>query len=217
MSVMRLRSLATSAFSTPGNVLLIIQAATLLALIALAPYAMTFGPFERIYTDGAYDAPHTEDPLYIRRAALIGFGLIGSVVCVICAAASFAFRPQKKSRLILQCSMALCALVIGWRTYPYWVNGIFQVYVKDPDILGASGFDPKPLMPMVWLGAIWWFSVLLLYPVTYFSVASLLWVMFQTRGKKWWRYPLVWTMLIIVFITIITFLITPGYFTWFMD
>lgn len=216
MCQMRERTVMSNASNTVTNVLLILQIVILLSLIAFAPYAMTFGPYERIYTEGAYEAPHSEDPLYEQRALLIGFGLIGSIVCAGCGVAASVLNCRRHSRVVLHLSMVLCALAYGWRTYPYWVNGILEVYSGDLSMAVRYQFDPKPLMPMVWIGDIWRLGVLLFYPLIIAGGLCLL-VLATVIAKKEGIAAWLWASLAVLAASVIPFLFSPGYIGWLMD
>jgi hypothetical protein len=52
-------------------------------LLLLAPYAMSFVPFEGIYKFGTYRAPYESDPLNTQRVLVIAFGLSASAISAI--------------------------------------------------------------------------------------------------------------------------------------
>lgn len=190
------------------------QAFILVVLIVLAPYAMAFSPYSRIYTDGVYHAPHSEDPLYVQRAGLIAFGLLGSLACLGCTVAGLAFKPRKRSRIILQCGMTLCALAIGWKSYPYWVNGVHRASYET---VVTSGLDPKALIPMSWIGDFWRLGVLLFYPVALVGTIVLLVATCRAVSKESPGVLWVGVTVVLLMITLITFVASPNYFTWLMD
>jgi len=200
-----------------GKILLITQVVLLLALIALTPYAMSFKPFERIYTDGSYDAPHSEDPLYHKRVFMIGFGLIASFICLACAVVGLILKPRVKPLSMLKFSIALCALTLGWRTYPYWINGIHRVYTQHTDVAIRSCFDPKPLMPMVWLGGIYQLSNLVLFLVIFFGAVGLITGIVHSLTRKEEKGLALWIVPVMLGIIILTLIFSPEYMTWFMD
>jgi hypothetical protein len=194
-----------------------IEAAVFLSLIALTPYAISFQPFESVYEMGSYDAPHHEDPLYSQRTFTVTFGLIASAVCALCAFVGLAFNFTNRLRLVLQFSMAVCALVIGWRTFPYWVNGIHVVYTSDVSMGMQYNFDPKGLMPCSWTwGGIWYTGTLFLYPLVFIAVPFLMISTVRMLGRTGLNAATVISMAALL-ISLLMFLVTPGYFNWFMD
>ena len=63
----------------------------------------------------------------------------------------------------------LACAVVGWRSYPYWATGVYQV--------GIGAFppmdqDPKRMIPMLWIGDLWRLPVLLLYWLCYVAIRS---------------------------------------------
>lgn len=188
--------------------------AVTLLMLALVPYAVSFDVYERIYTDGVYKAPHIEDPRYGERAGLMVFGLAAPLACVGCLAVSMLRRAGDRRRTIVLLTVVLCVLVLGWRNYPYWANG---VHTATEEFVLRSGLDPKPLMPMIWLGDVWRLSVVLLYPLAVFG-GSAIFVMtliqHAQRGLKGVWSGVTYALLAL---TILAYLVTPSYLTWLMD
>jgi hypothetical protein len=131
----------------------------LTALLALTPYAMSFAPHGSYYVGESVHAPDSPASLYPLRVALVIFGLVTTVI----AFAEFV-RVLSRGRcdfISLAPSFAAffaCA-VVGWRSYPYWVMGVYQV--------GIGAFpprdqDPKSLIPMTWIGEFWRLPVMFL-------------------------------------------------------
>lgn len=136
----------------------------LVALLCLTPYAMRFAPAEE-------SGPHASDPLHPQRVAFIAFGLLATV-------ASFAemmillVRHRTTGKAWIPASAVwLACYVIGWRCFPYWVLGVYQVS------LGAYPWrdqDPKRLMPMTWIDDLWRMPIFLFEVVAYTFVIGLL-------------------------------------------
>src|SRR5262245_26932563 len=133
----------------------LIQRILLCLLLIAAPFAMSFTPYGNICTD----LPIQGDPLYRIRASLIFGGLFSSVLSIIL----LLWQLMKKSNqilettvvsnVVLQMSITICSLAVGWVAFPYWVNGVFQGYRGNrPADCYLSFFDPKNLMPMIWIG-----------------------------------------------------------------
>jgi hypothetical protein len=120
---------------------------------------MSFTAYQGICQDLSIQA----DPLYGLRAALI----IGGLITALLSLASFLREVIERgtqlldtgmiSYTALQISLTLCSLSIGWALFPYWVNGIFQAYQGvGSDYCTLQAYDPDNLMPMIWIGGIWW-------------------------------------------------------------
>lgn len=189
-----------------------LQVAIVVILVVLTPVAMMFTPYQRIYTDGVYQAPHSADPLYSIRAILIVVGLLAPIVCLGCTLAILATGPLNAARAVFQCSLTLLAGAIGWRCFPYWVNGVFQASVGQ---VPMADFDPKALIPGVWLGNVWLAGVLLLYPAVWLGGGCLLVAAGLAARQQGWR--LAGLTVVVVAITLGTFLVTPRYGWWLMD
>jgi hypothetical protein len=206
-----------TAYSTAGKVAFWLEAAVFLSLIVLTPYVISFQPFESIYETVSYDAPHKEDPLYAKRAFTIAYGICASVACTILAFIGLVFNFRDRLRLVLQFSMAVCALVIGWRTFPYWANGIHVVYMSDMTMGMKYNFDPKGLMPCSWdWGGVWYSGTLLLYPLVFVAVPFLMTMTVRMLGRTGLNAAIVVSMAALL-LSFLVLLVTPGYFTWFID
>jgi hypothetical protein len=182
------------------------------ALLALTPYAMTFTPFQGIYIFGPYEAAYDTDPLQARRAGLIAFGLGGTVLASIETFWVLYRRPDVSSMLTCVAAWFACA-VIGWKSFPYWVTGVFAAYSGRAPL---ADFDPKALIPMIWLGELWRFGVLLLYPTVLLVapaaiVGSILF--FHRRAYARSAVPVACASIGLVFL----FCFSPGYVHWLMD
>jgi hypothetical protein len=132
----------------------------LLVLVALAPCAMSFRPY----------ALYTTDSLHPYRVALVLLGLTATVA----AFTEFITTLHRtRSDIIALAPFAagfLACAVVGWRSYPYWATGVYQV---DIGAFPPMDQDPKGLIPMVWIGDLWRLPVVLLYPLCYIAVPLL--------------------------------------------
>jgi len=107
----------------------------------------------------------------------------------------------------------LACAVIGWRSYPYWATGVYQV--------GIGAFppmdqDPKRLIPMIWIGELWRLPVLLLYLLCYVAAPALSLAVFAA----FWRHRFVsgiTTALCIGIVLIFMLGFSPDFVTWLMD
>ena len=135
-----------------------LQLAAIGLLLLLAPYAMTFQP-----TAGA-------DATSAIRVLLIFIGLASAILTSIHFVAALRFHSGI-APTVVRASAMLAAFAIGWRCFPYWVTGVYQMD------LGAAPWmdmDPKHLMPMIWIGEIWRLGVFLAGFVTIVGTPILL-------------------------------------------
>jgi hypothetical protein len=194
----------------------ILQAIILILLLIAAPYAMSLTPYERIYTDGVWKAPLHSDPLYPVRTILILGGLVAAVFSVSLLVWELAKGRATASCRILQASMALFSLQIGWLAFPFWVNGVFQAYSGNAPSNAVLDFDPAALMPMIWVGEIWRLGASLLYVGSLAGVIALF--IFNcdiTIVRRTWKQGLV--TLILLVMTFSVFYVTPNYVQWLAD
>ena len=176
----------------------------LLLLVALAPYTMKFAPF----------APHdAADSLHLRRVVLVLFGLLTAVIAFIEFVAALRRSHTDVIALAPFAAVFLTCAVIGWRSYPYWANGVYQV--------GIGAFppmdqDPKSLIPMVWIGDLWRLPVLVLYLLCYLAVPALTAVAIMAV----WRRRFITSIVIVGNLSLsVVFMLrfSPDYVSWIMD
>ena len=193
--------------------LLVTQGVLLIALLAVAPFAMQFTPFGDIYEEGVWQAQHSADPLYQRRAALVILGLVAGALGTLCFVAVVALR-RCRQHVAFSFGLALAALIVGWRMYPYWVTGVFSAMRGLSSC--TSTFDPKALIPMSWWGGdLWGLTVLMLYPVSIAGVPTLfVQAVIELRRKAWARAA---TIGFCVGVTILAYTFSPYYLCWLLD
>jgi hypothetical protein len=178
--------------------------ALLLLLVALAPFAMSFPP---------YPAYSSTDSLQPRRVALVLLGLMTAVAAFIELVTSVRHSRRDIIALASFAAVFLACAVVGWRSYPYWVTGVYQV--------GIGAFppmdqDPKRLMPMSWIGELWRLPVVLLCLICYVAVPALS----VAAIVALWRRRFIAGIIIAVCIAItLLFMLgfSPDYLTWLMD
>jgi len=194
-----------------GKTLLVTQWVLLSVLLAAAPFAMRFTPFEGIYENGVWQAPHAADPLYPHRAGLVILGLVASGLGALCFIAVVAFRRCRQYAAV-SFGLALAALVVGWRMYPYWATGVFSVM---RGLSPGTDLDPKALIPMSWVGELWRMPVLILYLVSIAGIPTLLVVgVIGLMRKVWGRTAAIGFC---VGVTVLAYVISPNYGCWLMD
>jgi hypothetical protein len=203
----------------------VLQRIILLLLLMTSPYAMSFLPYEGIYADGVWKAPFHLDPLYYMRASLIWGGLLAGLICLILLfwelgnASNLILQPSLVREVILDTSVTLCSLTIGWAAFPYWVNGMFQAFSGNPRVLEKTdilNFDPFALMPAVWLGSIWSFAVyiIILLDIIVVPIFFLL-TLFVSIKTKTWKQGI--ATILCLSISLAVFYLSPNYLNWFGD
>jgi hypothetical protein len=182
------------------------------ALLVLTAYAMTFSPFGGIYIFGTHEAPYDTDPLQARRVCLVAFGISATVLASLEGFVILYRRPALSSMLTCVAAWFACA-VVGWKSFPYWVTGVYAAYSGRVPL---TDFDPKGLIPMTWLGELWRFGVLLLYPMApLVAPAAIVGSILFARRRAYARsaVPVACAAIGLVFL----FCFSPGYVTWLMD
>jgi hypothetical protein len=160
-----------------------------------------------------YPAYSSTDSLQPRRVALVLVGLTTAVAAFI----EFVVMARHSRRdFIALASFAavfIACAVVGWRSYPYWATGVYQV--------GIGAFppmdqDPKRLIPMAWIGDLWRLPVLLLYLICYIAVPALSVAAMVALWRR--RFAAGIITAVCIAITLVFMLgFSPDYVTWLMD
>ena len=190
-----------------------IQWLILLILLAVIPYAMSFMPFEQIFEVGSYRANYVEDPLQSQRIFLMLFGFIISFISLLLAITGLFIRPRNRLRVAAQFGIAITAMWIGCRTYPYWINGIYQVYTGDLYTGLQYNFDPGGLN----IPGIWYLLVLIAYPAIYMGIITLAVLSARCSEEEPWYSSCVRVVILMIGVLILTSILSPGFFTWYID
>lgn len=173
---------------------------------------MSFAPYHRIYTDGVWNSVLQSDPTFRTRAVFILGGMLAAIVSMCLLVWEIAKGSENGSIRILQASMALCSIQIGWVAFPYWVNGVFQATTSGPH----ADLDPKALMPAIWVGEIWRLTASLAYMIALaFIIALFVFNIQNLLSKRTWKQGLA-TVLCLV-LTFSIFYLTPSYMEWLAD
>lgn len=139
-------------FETSYRVPKVVRIALPVVSLALVVVLLGFVPFATHFTpqpQGAAPEP--------ARVAMINLGLFAPLICGAIFIASLFQKDRSKSAL--PCAAAtIAAFCLGWRCYPYWVAGVYQM---DLGAVPAQDMDPKMLKPMMSLSEIWRLGVLL--------------------------------------------------------
>jgi len=174
---------------------------------------MGYLPFERINSDGVWNAKHSADKLFSERLALILFGLSAAVVSI---AEFITYLRRAQTDAVTSASYfaaLLACAVVGWRSYPYWINGVYHTY------LGAYpsvDLDPKALMPMIWIGELWRLPVMLLPLICLVAVPLLVVMSFHGLRRRRFVASAITLGCVAVIVTF-TFCFSPDYGPWLMD
>jgi hypothetical protein len=196
-----------------------LQASLLSLLFVVAPFAMSFTPHDQFCTDLSFQ----QDSLHRVRTTFIIGGLIATALSLALLAwelnikSNHILQPAMVSSVVLQMSMALCSVSIGWAAIPYWVTGVFQAYRGNlPDDCYLVVFDPKRLMPMIWMGEIWRFGVIAIFVVaTLMGMALfLVTIVLLMKERLWKQCVLTWGLLSI---PVAILYLDSSYFVWLWD
>lgn len=176
----------------------------MLLLVALAPFAMSFPP---------YPSNASTDSQQPHRVALILLGLTATAVALVeCVAMARHARTDEVGFAPFAAAFLACA-ILGWRSYPYWATGVYQVGIGT---FPAMDQDPKGMIPMLWMGDLWRLPVLLLYPLCCVGVPAL--SMAVVRAFRQRRFPAGVTTAICICIVVIFMLgFSPDYVPWLLD
>ena len=182
-------------------------------LLVLTPIAISFKPY---YTPDKPGYPVVfDDPQFLLKTFFIATGLIGGVLTILLVILYFIFaRPHPKQQLVLHSSIAICAIALGWHIFPYCVNGIFQVSLGNADF---GDFDPHRLIPTIWIGETWFIITVLFYPILIVAsfILILMTVIMTLRESLSKTQALQISFFLII--TVLSFVILPGYLNWIMD
>ncbi len=121
----------------------------LLVLLTLAPFAISLPPC----------AAYTTDSLYLWRSAAVLFGLVATIAAFAEFVVSLLRTRANIIAIVPFAAAFLACAVVGWRSYPYWAAGAYQVHIGT---FPRIDLDPKGVAPMVWIGELWRLPVLLL-------------------------------------------------------
>ena len=191
--------------------LLSVQGILLVLMFAFAPLAWHMVLFSDIYTHGVWRADHASDPLYTRRCVLVIFGLLASLATLLLAAISI-MLSRKKRTIALAVAFALCAMVVGWRMYPYWATGVFNA---TGGTIKTGAFDPKALIPMVWIRDLWRIPILMLHLGTFIGIpVSLIFALLDLGNRRWATVIITLTCHAV---TLASYLSAPNYSYWLID
>lgn len=160
-----------------------------------------------------YPAYTTTDSLQPRRVALVVLGLTATVIAFAeCVALARKDRRDLVALAALVAVFVACA-VVGWRSYPYWATGVYQVSIGA---FPPRDQDPKNLIPMTWIGDLWRLPVLLLHLICYVTVP----VSSVAAIVALWRLRFIVSLITAASISItLVFMLgfSPDYIIWLMD
>ena len=192
---------------------MLLQTALLATSVVLGLFAMSFTPYEKIYSDGVWHTQFNLDPLYPMRQSLMIFGLIACLSGPAFLAYEIVRKNGRGIDLVLHLSMILLTCTIGWAAFPYWANGMFQAYIGRAP---WADFDPKPLIAGTWIGEEWRLGVLIVVLISFCAIPLLflLGVVFSIEQRTWRKG--IATALCLV-LTAAFFCLSPNYWNWFGD
>ena len=174
---------------------------------------MSFAPHGSYYSEGVLRAADSPDSLYPRRVALVVFGLAAALVAFAEFILSMRGIREGVARFAPNAAAFLACAVVGWRSYPYWVMGVYQVAIGS---FPPRDQDPKSLIPMIWIGDLWRLPVILLDALCFLAIPALaILTILALRQRRFVAAA------ITAFCTgvSLTFMLafSPGYSIWLMD
>jgi hypothetical protein len=167
---------------------------------------MGFPPSERAIS------PATE-PLYAQRVALVIFGLLACIVAAVHFAITLVRHRPAFVSAAPSAALSVACFVIGWRCFPYWALGVYQVGIGA---FPGRDQDPKSLIPMTWIGELWRLPILLFQ----FAIIIVAPYLLVTAGILLWRRRFVPAAVTIVGASVATFFFlhsASDYMTWLLD
>jgi hypothetical protein len=185
----------------------------LAVLLCLVPYAMTFAPHGASYVGQTLHAADSSASLYPLREALVLFGLIATLS----AFAQFLWSLRHGPASLVSAPPSFAAFfacaVVGWRSFPYWVMGVYQVTIGN---FPPRDQDPKSMIPMTWIGELWRLPVMFLPLLCYVVLPGLA----LLSGVLLWRRQFVAagitaTCASVALVFMLSF--APNYMIWLMD
>ena len=181
-----------------------ISAVLLLILIVLAPYTMGFPPYPEFAST---------DSLQPQRASLIILGFSAATIALFELLVKCCHNRTDAIGLAPFAAAFLACAVVGWKSYPYWATGVYQV---DVGAFPPMDQDPKQMIPMLWMGELWRMVVLLLYPLCFVAVPAILIATFISFRRR--RYVAAIPSAVFTSI-VLTFMLgfSPHYLLWLMD
>lgn len=165
------------------------------------------------YTD-VWSVDPVDDPHYYYRFAFVMGAIVFTITSFVLLIKSLVLGEDKRFRFL---NVLLVSLIfaIGFKNYPYWVNGI-----EHAKYVGwEGGYDPKALLPFNIIGEGFTYVILLFYLFCIFIVPVLFLRKIVLALHKRLPYD---NKLILIHAAIIGliwyfFYITPNYFYWIMD
>lgn len=154
------------------------------------------------------------DPHYAFRVVMISLGMLLSVISLTLAVISLFRKDVTVGQRLLMLVLSLIIFNIGWRLYPFYANGLMQIF---GDGRTSSGFDPKDLYPCNTFEMIWPLVVMLFYLFMILIIPVLIIIhliiayLKRVAGKTE-------LLIIIVYLLNYAFIwLTPQYLYWFFD
>ena len=140
-------------------------------------------------------------------------GLTAAIVAFVEFVAMVRRTPADFVGLATFAAVFLACAVVGWRSYPYWATGVYQV--------GIGAFppmdqDPKRMIPMIWIGDLWRLPVVALYLLCYVGVPVLSVAAIAAFCRRRFA-PAVITALCIGIVLLFMLRFSPDYVAWLMD
>ena|SRR5688572_2711298 len=116
-------------------------------LLASIPWLMQFPTvLDRLSSDkDVWDITLSDDPYYKFRLTVIIIGVVCTALSFIVLLISFFNHSQSAAGHLLNVTLFVLIWAIGFRSYGYFVNGLYEVFKGGSR---TSFYDPKGLLPM---------------------------------------------------------------------
>ena len=178
-----------------------------IVLISGLPFILFFDtPFSFSSISSLHDT--SRDPYYYLRYTIITAGFILALLSTFLLVSNLLQESVHLNEKYKAIVFWLIIFHLGWKDYPFWVNGLHHVNASGGD------YDPKLLLPITsFYGSCWYFGVILFYFLTFFAPVYLIagWSFGRLSKIHFFRLMMVWI------INISLFSLTPSYLEWLLD
>lgn len=169
----------------------------------------TFGKYTDVWSVNPLDDPH-----YYYRFVFVMGAIVFTIISFVLLIRSLVLGEDKRFHF-LNVLLVTLIFAIGFKNYPYWVNGI-----EHAKYVGWEGaYDPKALLPFNIIGEGFTFVILLFYLFCFFVLPVLLLrkIILAIEKKLFYDNNFLLTHAAIIGLICYSFYITPNYFYWIMD
>ncbi len=180
------------------------------------PFAGRFQPYTVMMEsgNGVMAGSVSDDPHYIFRIICISLGMTFALVSIALSVVSLFRKECSVGQRLLMLVLSLLIFNIGWRLFPFYANGLMQVFGNGGS---SSAFDPKDLFPNNTFRFVWPLVVVLFYLFLVFIIPLLIIVHLLISYTKRVAGKTEVMMVIIYLLNYAFIWLTPQYLYWFFD